>query len=211
MNNKFIVIEGLDGSGKSTIVNKVMKYLNNYNIYNVIITREPGGTPIANILRSLIKYKSTTESINDISELLMIYTARSQLLENIIKPSLSQGYWVIGDRYNLSSYAYQGGGRGVDKTLLDVLSKKVTDNLFPDLTLYLDVSPEIGLKRIKNRNKIDCIEQESPVFFNRVRSYYQKIARSKKNIITIDANQDLKKVSSDIYKYLDLWLFSNLK
>lgn len=211
MNNKFIVIEGLDGSGKTTVISKLVQYLNRHNIYNIVITHEPGGTPISNVLRSFIKYGSTTESINDISELLMIYAARSQLLENIIKPSLSQGYWVIGDRYDLSSYAYQGGGRGIDESLLNILSKNVINDLLPDLILYLDVSPEIGFARIKNRHKIDRIEQEPLFFFHRVRSYYQKVAHLKKNIITINANQDLKKVSIDIYKHLDSWLFYNSK
>lgn len=211
MKNKFIVLEGLDGSGKTTVVSKIVQYLNKHDIYNIVITHEPGGTPIANTLRSFIKYRSITESINDISELLMIYTARSQLLENVIKPSLAQGYWVIGDRYDLSSHAYQGGGRGIDQSLLDMLSQKVTNNLFPDLILYLDISPEMCIKRIRNRKNIDFIEQESLFFFNRVRSYYQKLTYLKKNIITIDANQDLKKVSKDIYKYLDVWLFCSLK
>lgn len=210
MNNKFIVIEGLDGSGKTTVISKIVQYLNSHNIYNIVITHEPGGTPISNILGSIIKYGSATESINDISELLMIYAARSQLLENVIKPSLSQGYWVIGDRYDISSYAYQGGGRGIDESLLNILSKKVVNNLLPDLILYLDVAPEIGLARIKNRDRIDRIEQESLFFFNRVRSYYKKLAHVNDKIITINANQDLKKVFVDIHKCLDLWLFYNL-
>lgn len=210
MNNKFIVIEGLDGSGKTTVISKIVQYLNNHDIYNIVIVHEPGGTPISNILRSIIKYGSTTESINNITELLMIYAARSQLLENVIKPSLLRGDWVIGDRFDISSDAYQGGGRGMDKSLLNILSKNVVNNLFPDLILYLDVTPEIGLSRIKSRDKLDRIEKESLFFFNRVRAYYQKLSYVNDRIITINANQDLKRVCIDIYKCLDLWLFYNL-
>lgn len=208
MRNQFITVEGLDGSGKTTVLSKIVKYLNYYNINNIVTTHEPGGTPISDILRLLITRKYLNESINNIAELLMIYAARSQLLENVIKPSLAQGYWVVGDRYDLSSHAYQGGGRKVDKLLLNILSQKITNNLFPDLIFYLDISPEIGFARIKNKRKLDRIEQEPLSFFNRVRSYYQKLATVQSNIITIDANQDLKTVFTSVYNHLDLWLFN---
>lgn len=206
MHNKFITIEGLDGSGKTTILSKIVEHLKYHNIHNIIITHEPGGTPIADILRFFIKHESLNESISDVSELLMIYAARSQVLENVIKPSLLQGYWVIGDRYDLSSYAYQGGGRRIDKVLLNILSQKIINNVFPDLVFYLDVSPEIGLSRVKEKRKLDRIEQESLSFFNRVRAYYKKEAAVQSNIITIDANQDLKQVFISVCKHLDWWL-----
>lgn len=206
MYNKFITIEGLDGSGKTTVVAKIVKYLSYHNINNVVTTHDPGGTPISDTLRLLIQHKSLNESVSYFSELLMIYAARSQLLENIIKPSLAQGYWVISDRYDLSSHAYQGGGRKIDKLLLNMLSQKITNNLFPDLIFYLDVLPEIGLSRIKNKRKLDRIEEEPLSFFNNVRDYYQKLASFQSNIITIDANQDLKTVFTSVYKHLDSWL-----
>lgn len=207
MKNRFITVEGLDGSGKTTIISKIVKYLNNRGIINIITTYEPGGTPIAESLRLLIKYGVQNESMNNISELLMIYAARAQLLENIIKPALYKGYWVIGDRYDLSSHAYQGGGRGIDQSLLNILSQYVTDDLSPDLVLYLDIPPETVFCRIKNRKKLDRIEQESLSFFNRVRTYYHQAINFKKNIILINANQNLEKVSISVYKYLDALLF----
>lgn len=209
MNNKFITIEGLDGSGKSTIINKIVQYLNNHDINNIITTHEPGGTLISNTIRLLIKHNSLNESISHIAELLMIYAARSQLLENVIKPALLKGYWVIGDRYDLSSFAYQGGGRQIDKSFLKILSQRITNNLFPDLIFYLDVSPEIGLSRIKDKRKLDRIEQEPLSFFNRVRAYYKETADLQSNIITIDANKNLKTVSASVFKHLDAWLVSN--
>lgn len=207
MSNKFITIEGLDGSGKTTIASKIVKYLNcRHNINNIITTHEPGGTPISDKLRLLIQDKSSNELISHVSELLMIYAARSQLLENVIKPFLSKGYWIVGDRYDLSSHAYQGGGRKVNKLLLNLLSEQITNNVYPDLTFYLDVDPKIGLFRIKNRQRLDRMEQEPLSFFNRVRAYYQKRAKLQSNIITIDANQDLNSVAMSIYKYLESWL-----
>lgn len=207
MGNKFITIEGLDGAGKTTVVYKIIKYLNKCGIVNVVTTHEPGGTPVSDLLRVFIKYGGpVSEPIDNISELLMIYAARFQLVRNVIKPALSRGYWVIGDRYDLSSQAYQGGGRGVDWLLLHVLSDKVTSILYPDLTFYLDISPELSVSRIKNRIMLDCLEQEPLSFFARVRACYKKLASEKKNIIMIDASQSVEKVSAIIYKYLDWWL-----
>lgn len=205
MGSQFITIEGLDGAGKTTVTVKIVKYLNSRGIVNILTTHEPGGTPVASILRKLIKYGLEGESIHNISELLMIYAARFQLLERVIKPALLRGYWVIGDRYDLSSQAYQGGGRGINKSLLQILSNLVTDNLFPNLTLYLDVDPEVGLSRIKNREKLDRFEHESLFFFNRVRSYYKKLVALNKNIVAIDAGQSLEDIMFSIYTYLDHW------
>lgn len=203
MDNKFITVEGLDGSGKTTVIFKIVQYLNDHGVTKVLVTHEPGGTPIADVLRALIKYGLENEFINDITELLMIYAARFQLLDRVIKPALCAGYWVIGDRYDLSSQAYQGGGRGVDMSLLHILSNLVIKDVYPDLTLYLDVDPEISLLRIKNRDKLDRIERESLNFFNRVRSCYQRLVIAKKNIIMIDANQSLEDTVNSIYLHLD--------
>lgn len=210
MNNKFIVVEGLDGSGKTTIVSKIVKYFNDHNITNIITVHEPGGTLIADTLCSLIKGKFENEPISNIAELLMLYAARSQLLENVIKPALIKGDWVIADRYDLSSFAYQGAGRGMNKLLLNVLSQQVTNNLFPKLLLYLDIDPKISFSRIQKRKKLDRIEQETLHFFNRVRTYYQKIAAFQKNIVTINSSQSLKKVSESVYKCLDTWYINFL-
>lgn len=210
MKNKFITIEGLDGSGKTTTIFRIIKYLNNRGIVKILKTHEPGGTPIANVLRALIKYGLKKEPIDDISELLMIYAARNQLLERVIKPALSKGYWVIGDRYDLSSYAYQGGGRRIENSLLQILSDVVTNNLCPDLTLYLDIDPKMSLSRIKNRKNTDRIEHESLSFFYRVRARYRELVFSKNNTITIDANQPLEDMISSIYVHLDQWILSVL-
>lgn len=206
MNNKFVTIEGLDGAGKTTAIFRIIKYLNNRGIMKILTTHEPGGTPIANALRVLIKYGLKNEPIHDISELLMIYAARFQLSERVIKPALLQGYWVIGDRYDLSSQAYQGSRRGMNNALLRTLSDLATNSLYPDLTLYLDIVPEISLSRIKNRKNLDRIERESLSFFYRVYSRYRELVNSKKNVIVIDANQPLEDMMGSIYIHLDRWM-----
>lgn len=206
MYNKFITIEGLDGAGKTTAIFRIVKYLNNRGIVKILKTHEPGGTPIADILRVLIKYRLKNEYVYDISELLMIYAARIQLLEKVIKPALSQGYWVIGDRYDLSSQAYQGGGRRQDEVLLHILSNLVTSNVYPDLILYLDVDPKVSLLRLKNRKSLDRIECEPLSFFNRVHSRYKTLVALNKNVIVIDANQPLEDMICSIYIHLDRWM-----
>ncbi|QOI11051.1 dTMP kinase [Blochmannia endosymbiont of Colobopsis nipponica] len=206
MAGKFIVIEGLEGSGKSSAIKQVAKTLRKYGIYKFIITRDPGGTPLSEKLRILIKKGIDNEAITDYAELLMFYTARIQLLENVIRPALLRNIWVIGDRYDLSSQTYQGCGRKLDKMLLHILKNTVLKNFQPDLTLYLDVSPIIGLSRILKKRKLDRVELESLDFFNRVRSCYKLIAAKDHRIITIDANQELRNVHDRIFFYLKRWL-----
>jgi dTMP kinase len=116
------------------------------------------------------------EVINDKAEVLMFYAARVQLVETVIKPALARGQWVIGDRHDLSTQAYQGGGRGIDRTMLATLRDAVLGDFRPNLTLYLDVTPEVGLQRARARGELDRIEQESMNFFNRTRARYLELA-----------------------------------
>jgi dTMP kinase len=173
---------------------------------DVVFTREPGGTPLAEALRRLIKEGAGNEVITDKAESLMLYAARIQLVEHVIKPALARGAWVIGDRHDLSSQAYQGGGRGVDPVLLTTLRTLVLGNFRPDLTLYLDLPPVIGLQRARARGELDRIEQESLAFFERTRQRYQELAAQDPAIITIDASQTLEQVASDVGTTLELWL-----
>lgn len=206
MNSKFIVIEGLEGAGKTSAQNTVLQTLKAHGVEDVVFTREPGGTPLAERLRSLIKEGAEGEPITDKAELLMLYAARVQLIENVIKPALARGSWVIGDRHDLSSQAYQGGGRGMDQQLMLSLRDTVLGDFRPDLTLYLDISPEHGLARARQRGALDRIEQESLDFFARTRARYQALAAADASIITIDASQTLERVSADIQAALTQWL-----
>lgn len=206
MNSKFIVIEGLEGAGKTTARDIVVETLRSHGVKEVVFTREPGGTPLAEKLRELIKQGMTDEKVTDKAEVLMLYAARVQLVDNVIKPALANGQWVIGDRHDLSSQAYQGGGRGIDQQLLRSLRDTVLGEFRPDLTLYLDLPPAIGLQRARQRGELDRIEQESLAFFERTRSRYQELAAEDDRILTIDASQSIDAVSADIQAALQQWL-----
>ncbi|MCS6713474.1 dTMP kinase [Proteus terrae] len=205
-NSKFIVIEGLEGAGKTSAIQTVVDTLKDKGITNLAFTREPGGTPLAEKLRELIKQGIEGEKVTDKAELLMLYAARVQLIENVIKPALADGKWVIGDRHDLSSQAYQGGGRGLDKDLMLSLRNTVLGDFRPDLTLYLDLDPAIGLARARARGELDRIEKESMNFFYRTRERYQALANDDDSIITIDASQAIEKVQADIRQTLTAWL-----
>ncbi|MEQ4923716.1 dTMP kinase [Proteus hauseri] len=205
-NSKFIVIEGLEGAGKTSAIQTVVETLKQQGITNLAFTREPGGTPLAEKLRELIKQGIEGEKVTDKAELLMLYAARVQLIENVIKPALAEGKWVIGDRHDLSSQAYQGGGRGLDKNLMRSLRDTVLGDFRPDLTLYLDLDPAIGLARARARGELDRIEKESMDFFYRTRERYQSLATEDASIMTIDASQSMDKVQADIRQTLTTWL-----
>lgn len=206
MNAKFIVIEGLEGAGKTTARDCVVAQLREQGITDIVFTREPGGTPLAEKLRDLIKQGLEGEKITDKAELLMLYAARVQLVETVIKPALARGAWVVGDRHDLSSQAYQGGGRGIDQQLMQTLRDAVLGDFRPHLTLYLDVTPEIGLQRARARGELDRIEQESLNFFIRTRQRYQELAASDDSIKTIDASQPLEQVTLSLKQALQAWL-----
>lgn len=204
-NAKFIVIEGLEGAGKSTAISTVLQILNQHSISDVVQTREPGGTALAEKLRALVKEEHNGEMLHDISELLMMYAARVQLVENVIKPALNNGHWVLGDRHDLSSQAYQGGGRQIKPETMANLKQTALGDFKPDLTLYLDIDPKIGLERARGRGELDRIEKMDISFFERVRARYLEAARQDPSIITINANQTIDEVASDLRQALQVW------
>lgn len=208
MRSNYIVIEGLEGAGKTTARQLVVEMLQSAGIHDMVFTREPGGTILAEKLRSLVLDIQSTgdEVINDKAEVLMFYAARVQLVETVIKPALARGQWVIGDRHDLSTQAYQGGGRGIDRTMLATLRDAVLGDFRPNLTLYLDVTPEVGLQRARARGELDRIEQESMNFFNRTRARYLELAAADPSIRTVDATQPLDAVARDIRATIAQWM-----
>ncbi|MBS0924613.1 dTMP kinase [Providencia sp. JGM181] len=206
MKNQFIVIEGLEGAGKTTAINTVVDTLKQAGIHDMVFTREPGGTPLAEKLRELIKQGIEGDRVTDKAELLMLYAARVQLVDTVIKPALAAGKWVIGDRHDLSSQAYQGGGREIDRHLMASLRDLVLGEFKPALTLYLDLPPELGLQRARSRGELDRIEKESLAFFERTRARYLELAAADDTILTIDASQNIEQVQADIRSTLLTWL-----
>lgn len=211
MKSRYVVIEGLEGAGKTTAIKTVVETLAKVGITEIDFTREPGGTQLAEKLRQLIKHGIAEEKVTDKAELLMLYAARIQLIENVIKPALTKGRWVIGDRHDLSSQAYQGGGRGLSAELMQVLRNTILDDFRPDLTLYLDIEPTLGLQRARDRGELDRIEKESLDFFERTRQRYLELAAEDDTIITIDAKKSLEEVQKTIRQTLSNWLVAQGK
>lgn len=198
---QFVVIEGLEGAGKTTAIQTVYQWLTQHG-NKVVQTREPGGTPLAEQIRTLVK-SVQQETVAPVTELLLMYAARAQLLHNVIRPALMRGDWVLADRHDLSSRAYQGGGRQISDAILDPIRQLVLDGLQPDLTLYLDIDPVIGLERAKARGELDRIEQEQLAFFQRVRAKYLAVAAAEDNIVVIDAAQSIADVQSALCRALE--------
>lgn len=203
-NAPFIVIEGLEGAGKSTAVAGVLAWLQQKG-YQVCQTREPGGTPLAEQIRNLVKAVHQ-EQVAAQTELLLMYAARSQLVHNVIKPALARGEAVLADRHDLSTRAYQGGGRQISEAVLEPLRALVLGDLRPDLTLYLDIDPAIGLARASARGALDRIEQEQLAFFERSRARYLQIAAAEPGIVVIDASQTIDAVQQQLVQALERFL-----
>ncbi|CAM2787836.1 dTMP kinase [Vibrio rarus] len=207
---KFIVVEGLEGAGKSTAIASIMSKLNTVGIDEVVSTREPGGTPLAEKMRALVKEEHGNEPLQDTTELLLMYGARVQLVETVIKPALHKGQWVVGDRHDLSSQAYQGGGRQIAKQTMSALKQISLGDFKPDLTLYMDIDPRIGLERARGRGELDRIEKMDISFFERARDRYLELANSDDSIVIINAAQPIAQVAEDIDSALSHWLGMNV-
>jgi dTMP kinase len=194
---KFIVIEGLEGAGKSTAVAILTQSIQAAG-YTVINTREPGGTPMAEAIRDIVKHEWQDENVTVESELFLMYAARAQLVQNVILPNLAKGYWVLGDRHDMSSQAYQGGGRQIDQNMIQSLRAITLKDFRPDFTLYMDVEPKEGLKRAKGRGELDRIEQEDLSFFERTRERYLQLAQQDPNCEVINTMQSMQAVHNDV-------------
>ena len=193
---KFITIEGVEGVGKSSVINTICNELNTAHIKHVL-TREPGGTPLAEEIRELLVTKRD-ELMMPLTEVLLFFAGRYQHITQLIKPALARGEWVISDRFTDSSFAYQGAGRGLAFEKLQTLKDWVQGDFEPDCTILLDAPVEVGLARIQSRSK-DRIEEEAVEFFYRVRDFYGHCAHDNpKRYRIVKADQPIAQVQQDV-------------
>ncbi|WP_067864837.1 dTMP kinase [Neptuniibacter marinus] len=202
---RFITVEGTEGVGKSTNIDFLCNLLKARGI-EIVLTREPGGTPLAEELRALL-LSPRDERVSEDTELLLMFAARAQHIENVIRPALDRGAWVISDRFTDATFAYQGGGRGIDYEHISLLEKLVQHGLHPDLTLLLDLDVEVGLKRASARSEPDRFEQEKIDFFSKVRdAYLQRAKNEPQRFAIIDASVPLSEVQQQIASAVSLYL-----
>lgn len=196
---KFISFEGIEGVGKSTALQSVRDYLEE-NAISYMMTREPGGTPIAEAIRQVL-LNHYPEKMNSETELLLMFAGRAQNIHSVILPALERGQWVLSDRFSDSSFAYQGGGRGVPIKHIAELASWVQGDLTPDLTILLDAPAAVGLSRVDSRSAKDRIEIEGVEFFERVRQQYlDRAAKEPERFCVIDSNQNLALVTKQVLK-----------
>lgn len=191
---RFITLEGIDGAGKSTHLAWLQSYLRDRGIH-AVVTREPGGTQLGEQLRGLLL--DNHQVMHPDTEALMLFAARREHLDKVILPALERGDWVISDRFTDASFAYQGGGRGVAIDRLEQLEQWVQGTLQPDLTLYFDVTVELGRQRISTIKIADRFEQEQDDFFQRVRNAYLERARQfPDRIRLVDSGKSIKEIQN---------------
>jgi len=197
MRGKFISLEGIDGAGKSTHLQWLAERLRGDGVREVVVTREPGGTPLGEKLRALLLH----EPMDIGTETLLMFAARQQHLAQVIRPALGRGAWVLSDRFTDATFAYQGGGRGVPAAKLEVLENWVQGELQPDLTLFFDVPVVVGQGRLEaGQADLDRFEREAAEFHERVRAaYLERAAQYPARIRVIDSTQRI----SDIRKALE--------
>jgi dTMP kinase len=200
---RFLTLEGGEGVGKSTNLELVVARIEAAG-HPVVTTREPGGTPLAEEIRELI-LAVREERVAGLTELLLIFAARAQHLDRVIRPALAAGQWVVCDRFTDATYAYQGAGRGLPTTQIAVLEELVHGDLQPDLTIYLDVPVSVGRSRIEDRAH-DRLEREADAFHQSVRDAYLRRARREKRIQVVDASVSLDDVQASIMTVLERFL-----
>jgi len=197
MKGKFITVEGIEGVGKSTNIEFIHQQLLAAG-KDVVVTREPGGTPLGEAIRGLLLDPAYT-GMDSTCELQLMFAARAQHLAQVIWPAIDRGQWVLCDRFTDATYAYQGGGRGIDGGVIARLEHLVQGDFRPDVTLLLDVPVEVGLARAGQRSSPDRFEQEQVEFFERVRQCYLRMAKDHTGRYRIiDASQPLEQVQQQL-------------
>jgi dTMP kinase len=200
MRGRFVTFEGGEGAGKSTQIARAAEWLRARGV-EVVLTREPGGTPRAERLRAILVERDV-EPMPQSCELLLMFAARATHLDNLVRPAIARGAWVLCDRFTDATYAYQGGGRGLPRAQIDALAAIVHPDLWPDLTLLIDLPVEIGLARASHRNGADGpdrFESEQHAFFERVRATYLDRARAEPDRFrVVDGSRTVDGVASAV-------------
>lgn len=196
---KFITLEGVDGAGKTSHIEFIKEYLTNLKL-NFIMTREPGGTELGERLREILLHDEMTPK----TETILMFAARNEHIEKVIRPGLTSGAIVISDRFTDASYAYQSGGKGVEDEEIDVLKDLVQKNLQPDLTFLFDLPVEVSIKRLKKTRKLDKFEKEEKDFHENVRKKYLMIAKNNpKRFSVLNSEKSIDEIQSQIKIKLD--------
>jgi len=197
----FISFEGTEGVGKTTLIRKIYEYLVQQG-QEVVLTREPGGTPMAEQIRSLLLSVNHDENMSNDTELLLMYAARAQHLQQVIVPALLEGKTVLCDRFTDASFAYQCAGRGLSREKLNVLNQNFVSHM-PSVTFWLDAPIELGMSRARERGALDRFEQEKVAFFDKVRAGYQELfEQSPERMKRLDATQSPEQVFEQAVAYL---------
>lgn len=196
---KFITLEGVDGAGKTSHIEFIKEYLTNLKL-DFIMTREPGGTQLGERLREILLHDEMTPK----TETILMFAARNEHIEKVIRPGLTSGAIVISDRFTDASYAYQSGGKGVEDEEIDVLKDLVQKNLQPDLTFLFDLPVEVSIKRLKKTRKLDKFEKEEKDFHENVRKKYLMIAKNNpKRFSVLNSEKSIDEIQSQIKIKLD--------
>lgn len=206
---KFITIEGQDGAGKSTNVSVIKEYLENSDI-SFVHSREPGGTPLGETLRELL-LNSKDNSIGNKAELLLIFAARAQHIQDVIEPALAGGQWVLCDRFTDATFAYQGGGRGMSLSEIAELEQHVQGSLRPDLTLLMDIPVELGESRAGQRSEPDRFELQQRTFKQNVRDcYLDRANKEPARIKVVDASKSFENVKAQVENVMKTFVNDNV-
>lgn len=191
---RFITFEGIDGAGKSTHIRFIVDYLKDHG-KTVVSTREPGGTPLSETLRELVLH----QKMHLETEALLVFAARREHIAQVIEPALARGDWVVSDRFTDSSFAYQGGGRGLAADKLEILEQWVHPHLQPDLTLLFDVPTEVARERLEATRTLDKFEREKADFFNATRAgYLRRAAAFPQRIVVIDSTRPIPEIQAQL-------------
>lgn len=201
----FISFEGTEGVGKTTLIRKLHDYFQQQQRQDVVLTREPGGTPLAEQIRTVLLTVNHEEQMSHDTELLLMYAARAQHLQQVIQPALTAGKIVLCDRFSDSSFAYQCAGRGLSREKLQLLNQNFVAKM-PDLTFWLDAPTDLGMQRARERGALDRFEQEKAAFFEKVRSGFAELYQQcPQRIKRLDATQTPEQVFADALSYIQQW------